>query len=170
MSLIRRTSPFGDMLSLRQAMDHLFEESFVRPRTLTTFGDAIVPLDIHTTRDALVVEAALPGMTPDQVEITLSDNTLTISGSNETKRDADPDGQPAGYLYQEIRRGAFSRTVTLPTDLLTDRAVASFEHGLLRLSIPRAEKTKPRRIPISSTSEGAVEPAATPVAEPVAAH
>ncbi|MFI5261645.1 MAG: Hsp20/alpha crystallin family protein [Candidatus Limnocylindrales bacterium] len=172
MSLIRRSSPFGDVLSLRQAMDHLFEESFVRARSLMSFGDTLLPLDIHTTPDALVVEAALPGVKPEQVEITLSDDTLTISGSNEVKQESDRAGQPGGYLYQEIRRGSFSRTVTLPSDLQTDRAAASFEHGLLRLSIPRAEKTKPRRIAISPTSEASTDGSAAPAptAEPVAAR
>lgn len=135
MSLVRRTSPFGDMLSLRQAMDRLFEESFVRPRSFFSWGEgSALPLDIHATPDALVVEAALPGVKPEQVEITIEGSTLTISGSNEIEQKT----EEAGYLYQEIRRGSFSRTVTLPSDLKADRAVASFEDGMLRLSIPKA--------------------------------
>jgi len=150
MSLVRRTSPFGDMLSLRQAMDRLFEESFVRPRSFFTWGEGnALPLDIHATPDALVVEAALPGVRPEQVEITIEGTTLTISGSNEASQKV----EEGGYLYQEIRRGSFSRTVTLPADLKTDRAVASFQDGMLRLSIPRAEEAKPRRITITPTSE-----------------
>jgi len=152
MSLVRRTSPFGDMLSLRQAMDRLFEESFVRPRSFFSWGEgSALPLDIHATPDALVVEAALPGVKPEQVEITIEGSTLTISGSNEIEQKT----EEAGYLYQEIRRGSFSRTVTLPSDLKADRAVASFEDGMLRLSIPKAEEAKPRRITITPTSEAA---------------
>ncbi|MGZ3631875.1 MAG: Hsp20/alpha crystallin family protein [Candidatus Limnocylindrales bacterium] len=150
MSLVRRTSPFGDMLSLRQAMDRLFEDSFVRPRGFLTWGEGnALPLDIQATPDALVVEAALPGVKPEDVAITIEGDTLTISGSNESERKTDE----GGYLYQEIRHGSFSRTVTLPADLKADQAIASFEHGLLRLSIPKAEAAKPRRITISPTSD-----------------
>ncbi len=163
MSLIRRTSPFGDMLSLRQAMDHLLEDSFVRPRSFW-FGDSsVLPLDIHSTPDALVVEAALPGVKPEQVEITITGDLLTISGASEAAHEGERDG----YAYREIRRGDFSRTVTLPRDLQIDRAVASFEHGLLRLSIPRAEQARPHRIAITPTHEAPALEAPTPSSAPV---
>jgi HSP20 family protein len=151
MSIVRRTSPFGEMLSLRQAMDRLFEDSIVRPRSLVfdTAESPWLPLDIHTTPDALVVEAALPGVKPEDVEITVTGDTLTISGSSsgESQR------EERGYLMREIRRGSFSRTVTLPADLRTEAATAAFEHGLLRLSIPKAEAAKPRQIRITPTTE-----------------
>jgi HSP20 family protein len=151
MSLIRRTSPFGDVLSLRQAMDHLFEESFIRPRNLVAFGDQIVPIDVYATPDHLVVEAALPGLRPEQVDVTLTGNALTISGS--TEQPAATNGEAnAGYLYQEIRRGSFSRSISLPADIETEGATATFENGLLRLSIPKAERTKPRRITVAPPS------------------
>lgn len=158
MTVMRRTSPFSDMLSLRQAMDHLFEESFVRPRSLSTFGDTILPLDVYTTPDQLVVEAALPGLAPEQVEITLTGNSLTISADTQPR--AEDRSAQREYLYQEIRRGAVSRTVTLPAELETDKAVAAFEHGLLRLSIPKAERTKPRRITIRGDAEASQASAA----------
>jgi len=149
MSLIRRTSPFGDMLSLRQAMDRLFEDPFGRPRSFW-FGDSpSLPLDIHATPEALVVEAALPGVKPEQVEITITGDLLTISGATEASRDEEREG----YAYREIRRGDVTRTVTLPRDLRTDQAVASFEDGILRLSIPRAEQARPHRIELSPTHE-----------------
>jgi len=178
MSLIRRTSPFGDMLSLRQAMDRLFEDPFVRPRGFWLGDSSVLPLDIHSTPEALVVEAALPGVKPEQVEITVAGDLLTISATS----DVTQDDEREGYTYREIRRGESSRTVTLPRDLETDRATASFEHGLLRLSIPRAEQTRPHRIAITPLHEAsaleapvdvkpAVEAAAPgPDRELVAAH
>ena len=164
MSLIRRTSPFGDMLSLRQAMDRLFEDPFGRPRSFW-FGDSpTLPLDIHATPEALVVEAALPGVKPDQVEITITGDLLTIRGASE----AAVDEEHEGYAYREIRRGDVTRTVTLPRDLRTDQAVASFEDGILRLSIPRAEQARPRRIELSPTHEhpAVTESSAHPATEP----
>jgi HSP20 family protein len=144
MTLMRRTSPFGELLSLRQAMDRLFEDSFVRPNGLTS-GEHTLALDVHNTADALVVEAALPGVRPEDVEISVLGDSLTISGSsaNEQKQDED------GYSYHEIRRGSFSRTVSLPGGLNAEQAKAEFQNGLLRLSIPKAEEAKPRQIKIT---------------------
>jgi HSP20 family protein len=149
MSLIRRTSPFGELLSLRQAMDRLFEDSFVRPReSLQPEGGFAMPLDVYTTPDALVVEAALPGVKPDDVEISLLGDTLTVSATSDSGKRTEENG----FLYQEVRRGRFSRTVTLPSNLKTDATTATCEHGMLRLSIPRAEAAKPRQIRIAPTT------------------
>ena len=148
MSIIRRTSPFGEMLSLRQAMDRLFEDSIVRPRSFV-FDSAEgpwLPLDIHTTPDELVVEAAMPGVKPEDVDITVTGDTLTISGTTGGEREH----EEQGYVMREIRRGSFSRSVTLPTDVRSEGATASFEHGLLRLSIPKAEAAKPRQITVNA--------------------
>ncbi len=152
MSIIRRSSPFGELLTLRKAMDRWFEDAFVRPPDF--YGGAsdpqTLPLDIYATDDALVVEAALPGVKPEDVDITVHGDTLTITGTSSTENRS----EDQGYLYQEVRRGTFTRTVTLPADLRADAATATFEHGLLRLSIPKAEEAKPRQIRIASSSEG----------------
>ena len=154
MTLIRRTNPFGELISLRQAMDRLFEDSWVRPSNGS--GDhQPLALDVYTKQDSVVVEAALPGVKPEDVSISVLGDTLTISGSTteETSRDQQ------GYSYREIRRGSFSRTVTLPSGVKSDEATANFENGLLRLSIPKAEEARPRQIQIKPTTEGkATEP------------
>ena len=154
MTISRRPSPFGELLSLRQAMDRLLEDSFVRPRG--TWGanagaeGAPLPLDVSTTNDALVIEAALPGVRPDDVEITVEDGTLTIRGSGRQER-REQDGD---VLVQEIRRGEVSRSLSLPNGLEPDKAEATFEDGILTLRIPRAEQVKPRQIRISPTTNG----------------
>jgi HSP20 family protein len=149
MSIIRRpTWPFGEILSLRQAMDRLFEDSFVRPRSWLT-GELAggLPLDIYTTKDSLVIKAALPGVKPENVDITIEGNTLTISGKYEEERKEEAEG---GYLYQELSKGSCSRTVTLPADLDADKATAQFEHGVLKLTIPKSEAAKPRQIKVTA--------------------
>ena len=86
MTIIRRPSPFGELLSLRQAMDRLFDDDF-GPRagwTTVTSGGGALPLDVTTTDDALIVEAALPGVDPDAVDINVADGTLTISARSES--------------------------------------------------------------------------------------
>lgn len=151
MTIVRRPSPFGELLSLRQAMDRLFEDSFVRP-TGWTGGSAetALPLDVSTTSDELVVEAALPGIRPDDVEITVEDGTLTIRGATASDRE-ESEGE---YLVREIRRGTFTRSMSLPAGLEPDRAAATFDNGVLTLRIPRAEEVRPRQIRISPTIDG----------------
>jgi HSP20 family protein len=149
MTLVRRTSPLGELVSLRQAMDRLFEDSFVRPRGTWGFPTegAALPLDVTSTADALVVEAALPGIRPEDVEITVEDGTLTIRAEHKSEREQ-TEGET---LISEIRRGSVSRAVTLPSGLEADKASATFENGVLRLTFPRAEEVKPRQIRISPT-------------------
>ena len=151
MAIVRRAG-FGDLLSLRQAMDRLFEESFVNPRTWQ-FGDGqLVPVDVYATKADVVVEAVLPGVKPDEVEITIEGNTLSLSGDTSSMIPAHE-----GLLLQEIRRGRFVRTLTLPAGLEQDKATATFEDGILTLRIPKAEQVKPRQIKIS-TGNGRHEP------------
>jgi len=154
MTIVRRSTPFGELVSLRQAMDRLFEDSFVRPRGAWGTGSAAeaapLALDVSTTADALVVEAALPGVRPDDVEITVEDGTLTIRGSTRHERRE----QEGDVLVQEIRRGDTSRSLSLPSGLEPDKAEATFEDGILTLRIPRADEVKPRQIRISPTTNG----------------
>lgn len=151
MTLVRRTSPLGELVSLRQAMDRLFEDSFVRPRTWNGGeSHAMLPLDITNSPDALTVDAALPGIRPEDVEITVEDGTLTIRAESRSERQT-TEGET---LINEIQRGSLSRAVALPSGLEADKATATFEHGVLRLTIPRAEAVKPRQIRISPTIDG----------------
>jgi HSP20 family protein len=158
MANITRYDPLGEMVSLRSAMDRLFEDSFVSPlswRTISGGTEINPPIDVHETDDALVVSAALPGMKADDVEMTITGQTLTIRGEmkadEEVKRDQ--------YLYRERRYGTFSRSIQLPVRVEGDKADATFSDGVLTLRIPKAEEVKPRQIRI--TTNGAVADDAT---------
>jgi len=158
MTLIRRSGPFGDLVSLRQAMDRLFEESFVNPRTWGMGNEQLVPLDVLVSDDEVVVQAVLPGIKPEDVDITVEGSTLTISGDTGTTTN-EKDGN---LVLQEIRRGRFMRTLSLPAGLVPDKATATFEDGVLTLRIPKAEELKPRQIRITSgggQSSGNTQPA-----------
>ena len=151
MTIVRRPSPFGELMTLRQAMDRLFDDDYRPFRWLSGGVDGPgLPLDVSTTDDSLTIEAALPGIKPEDVDITVENGTVRISGKTADERTA----EEGSYVLQEIRRGNFSRTVTLPTGLEPDKATASFEHGILRLEIPKAEQVKPRQIKISAVSDG----------------
>jgi HSP20 family protein len=151
MTIVRRPSPFGEMLTLRQAMDRLFDDDYRPSRWLSGGPDGpALPLDVTTDANRLTIEAALPGIAPEDVDITVENGTVTISGRTAGERTA----EEGAYLLQEIRRGNFSRSVSLPTGLEPDKARATFEHGILRLEIPKAEQVKPRQIKISPVSNG----------------
>ena len=149
MANITRYDPLGEMVSLRSAMDRLFEDSFVSPLTWRTIGggnDSLTPpIDVHETADEIVVTASLPGMKADDVEITMTGQTLTMRGEFK----ADDKIEKDQYLYRERRFGSFSRTVQLPVRVEGDRAQASFSEGVLTLSIPKTEEVKPRQIRIN---------------------
>jgi HSP20 family protein len=147
MNLVR-WEPFRDLVSLRQSMDRLYEDSFVRTtRALALFGDAVhAPIDVYQTPDEVVVKASLPGVKPEDVEMSITDNTLTIKaetkGAEEVKRE--------DYLYREHHHGSFVRSITLPRALQADKAEATSENGILTLTIPKAEDAKPRTIEVKA--------------------
>jgi HSP20 family protein len=147
MTLIRRTNPFGELISLRAAMDRLFEDSWVRPHN-SAADEHPLALDVRTTNEAYEIEAALPGVKPEDVDISVLGETLTITARTGQEQSRADDG----YSYREIRRGSFSRTVTLPSAVKADGATATFENGMLRLSIPKAEEAKPRQIQIKASA------------------
>lgn len=151
MTIVRRPSPFGELITLRQAMDRLIDDDYRPFRWLAGGPDGpALPLDVTTDADSLTIEAALPGIKPEDVDITVENGTVTISGKTASERTA----EEGAYVLQEIRRGNFSRSVTLPTGLEPDKAKATFENGILRLEIPKAEQVKPRQIRISPVSDG----------------
>ena len=145
MTMIRRPSPFDELFSLRRAMDRLFDDDLVRPRVWRPLTLGAEPaLDITTTPDELVVKASLPGWNPEDVDITLTGSTLTISG--EMKEEARREEE--SWILNEIRRASFSRTLELPEGLVGDSATATHENGILTLRIPKAEEVKPKQIKI----------------------
>ena len=146
MSNLIRWQPFGDLVSMRDAMDRLFEDSYVQPHLgwIAPTGAASLALDMYETNDNVVVKAALPGVKPDEVEVTITGNTLTISGESKEENEVNE----ANYIRKESRYGTFSRSVTLPTGLKADKADATFENGVLTLKIPKADEVKPKSIKI----------------------
>ena len=145
MATITRWDPFQDVLSLREAMNQLMEESFVRP-TAGQGGQNFVPaLDLSETAEGYLVEAALPGIKPEDVEVTVENNVLTIKG--ETRQEVDQ--QKRNFHRIERRFGSFQRTIGLPTTVKADAIQASLTNGVLRLEIPKAEEVKPRKISVN---------------------
>ena len=144
---IVRWDPIREMVSLRDAMNRLFEDSFVRPATwLAPFEGGQLALDVVDTKEDVVVKASVPGIKPEDIDITITGDVLTIKG--ETK--AEQKTEDANYIRQERRYGAFERTLSLPTTVVSDKAKAEFENGVLTLTLPKAEEVKPKTIKIKA--------------------
>jgi HSP20 family protein len=145
MANVTRWDPVQEMMTLREAMNQLFEDSFVRPAGARG-GQSFVPaLDLSETADGFVVEASLPGLKAEDLEITLENNVLTIKG--ETRREAEENKR--NYHRVERSFGSFQRTIGLPSTVKADQINASLNNGILRLDIPKAEEVKPRKINVS---------------------
>lgn len=146
MATITRWDPFQDMVSLREAMNQLLEDSVVRGAAASRNSQSFTPaLDLSETPDAFVVEAAVPGLKPEDLNVTFENNVLSISGTvrqnNESKE--------RNFHRVERRFGSFQRSITLPNTVKADAISASLEHGVLHLNVPKAEEVKPRRITIN---------------------
>jgi HSP20 family protein len=135
------------MVSLRDAVNSLFHESFVRPAgsLLTGAGPGALPLDVVETENEFTVKASLPGLKPEDIHTSIVGDTLTIRG--ETRSDEEKKGQ--NWVLRERRAGAFHRSVALHARVNADKATAHFEDGVLTLTLPKAEAAKPKQIKIS---------------------
>lgn len=145
---IARFSPMTDIVSLRDAMDRLFEESFIRPTTWTGLaaGHVAVPVDLWETKDACHLRADLPGVTADQLDINATSDSVSISGETKTQSEVTEDG----WLRQERRVGKFQRAFTLPMAVDPTKVEATFQNGVLQLTLPKAENVKPRTIKVNA--------------------
>ena len=144
---IDRWEPFREAVSLSDAMNALFRESFIRPSSVPgQQGPGLLPLDVSETENEFVVTASLPGVKPEDVQVTVHGDTLTIHG--ESKVEEEKKGQR--WHLRERRYGQFQRSLSLATPVDSDKAQAKFEHGVLTLTLPKSEQAKPRQIKIGS--------------------
>ncbi|MBN1815182.1 MAG: Hsp20/alpha crystallin family protein [Anaerolineae bacterium] len=143
-----RWNPWRDTMTLREATDRLLEDSFVRPRRQWGEGTQErpfnLPLDVYTTPDEIVITASLPGLAPDDVDISIDGDVLTIRGELRGPL------ENVDYLFQERTCGTFARRLTLNVPVQANKAEAVFEHGVLTLTLPKAEETKPKVIKVKS--------------------
>jgi len=144
---IVRWYPFAELEQMRRSMDRVFGE-FRPGRVVSELGTEFgyIPLDISEADDSYDVEAALPGVKPDEVEVQVHGDTVTLKGEarEETKE------EDKSWLRRELRYGAFARTFTLPTAVDADKATAEFKDGLLVLHLPKSESEKPKTVKIGA--------------------
>lgn len=149
MSSLVRFEPFRDFISLRDAMDRLFEDSFISPRSafLAPFTGGTMPLDIYETDQEVVVKASMPGVKPEDVDVSVVGDTLTIRGEVKSEGEV----EDSCYYCRERRQVNFQRTVTLPSVTVPEKAEAKMENGVLTLTLPKAEEVKPKSIKVKAS-------------------
>ncbi len=145
MSNLIRWEPAREMMTLREAMDRLFDDAFTRPLSLRE-GWTVPAIDMYQTDDEIVVKAALPGIKSDEVQINITGEVLTLKG--EMKHEEDKK-EKAWHIHEQ-RWGSFERSVVLPNDVVADKAKAEFENGILTITLPKAEEVKPKVINIKA--------------------
>jgi HSP20 family protein len=145
MTLTRRPTSLLDLVSMRESFDRLFDDRFFRPMWLATSDRPIAPaLDLYTTPDSVVARIALPGVKPDEVDVTIADDVITVNGSFTSEQET----TEAGYVHKELSHGAFQRSFTVPVPIKADLAKAEFKDGLLILTLPKTEEVRPTHVKV----------------------
>jgi HSP20 family protein len=145
----RSWNSWNEMVTLRAAMNQLLEGSFVRPGTAVLGASAgtntlTFPINVYGTADELKVEALLPGVSPEDVQVDVDRGVLTIAA----KRHGWEPGAGQNWYAREISSGQFARSLSLPFPVEVEHATADFANGVLTLTLPKAEAAKPKRIQI----------------------
>ena len=158
MAEITRWDPFRDLVSIQDELNRLFGRTYggAEPSRYGTAeltragatGSWVPALDVFETPDTLVVQIELPGIEPSDVEVSVEDSTLTVSGSREFRQET----EEQNYHRIERRYGAFSRSLRLPQTADAEKVDARFDKGILTIEVPKREETKPRRIEIKANA------------------
>ena len=137
--------PFGELRSFRGEMDKLWDRFFGERPFGKDLSEAWSPsVDISETEDNLLVKAELPGLEAKDVDVSLSGDLLTIKGEKKKEKEE----KDEHHHYIERYAGTFQRSFRLPVDVHTDKVEASFENGVLKVTLPKAEKAKKKAIEI----------------------
>ncbi|MFN2120722.1 MAG: Hsp20/alpha crystallin family protein [Anaerolineales bacterium] len=148
MSNITRWQPMREMVTLRDAMDRLFDEAFTRPWGALDGWRGIggPSVDMFETENDVVIKASVPGLKADDAQINVTGEMLTLKG--ETKETTEENEK--SYHMREQRYGAFERSISLPTLVTPEKAKAEFEDGILTVTLPKAEEVKPKTITVKA--------------------
>jgi len=152
MANIIRRDPIGEMLSWNRAMERMLNNvyadgdlGFSEPLNLR------IPLDVIENDEEFIVKADVAGINPDNIEITYTDNNLSIKG--EMTEEHEEKGEQGRYHLRERRYGSFSRTISMPGSVNVENIAAETENGVLMIHLPKKEEVKPRRIEVKGSSK-----------------
>jgi len=167
MASITRYDPFNEMMTLRRAMDELFAQSFVSPRWMGGSQWESAPMDVCETDHGYEVNVGLPGVKPEDIDITVTQNTLSVRGQYSYQNEhhdqhqnqqgqqnqqvqREQAGQHQNWLMREMGNGSFERTITFPKPIDADKIQTKFENGILTLTVPISEASRPKRITVNA--------------------
>src|SRR5919202_4200174 len=149
--VLERWDPFREMMTLRDTVDRLLQQGVMRPgQLLSSMRPDAIPLDVVERDDAFVVKAALPGVKPEDVEVVVQGERLTIRAQLQ----AEEERHGENWLLREQRYGNLQRSVTLPSAVSSEQAEARIENGVLSLRLPKAQEARPHRIAVPSGRSG----------------
>jgi len=143
MANLVRYDPFREMLSLREAVNRLFERSFVFPTRGIT-NATLAPMDVAENEQGYQVKVQLPGVKPEDIELTVRQNSLTLKGQHSSTKEE----KKENWVVKEIRSGSFGRSITFDKPIDADKIDTSYENGVLTISVPYREAGKPKKISI----------------------
>jgi len=147
---LTRWNPFRDMIALSNAVDQLFDETWgrvpVTQRSPYLGMGRMLAIDLYETDKDVIVKTAVPGVRPEDVDIKITADVLTIQGEEKEEQDV----KKENYHLRERRYGRFSRSVALPVPVQADKAEAVFENGLLTLTLPKVEEVRPKTIKVKA--------------------
>jgi HSP20 family protein len=149
MASIVRWEPFRDMVAFRDALDRMFEEGLARSPVPPwgPWAAGAMPVDMYETDETVVVKAPIPGVKAEEIEVSITGDTLTIKAEVKDEEEVSRDN----YLRRERRFGSCCRSITLPGGLLTEEAEADYSEGVLVLTFPKAEEVKPKTIEVKAS-------------------
>ena len=152
--LLKRWQPFAELRRMDNEMDRIWRHTFrpLHPWPRFWEGDGRMAIDVYQDAENLKVRATMPGVKPEDMEVTGTGNTLTIKGKSKFEKEVDEE-----YLHREHRYGALRRSVTLPQGLEIGKADASYENGVLTVTIPRSEESRAKTLKIEVKSTASKE-------------
>ena len=149
MANIIRFDPFREMLSLREAVNQLFEQSFVQPTSLLRSSMMSVPMDVYETEQGYQIKALLPGVNADDIELTVRQNTLTLKGQFPATVESE---KSVNWLIHEIGSVAFERSITFDKPIDADHITTEYSQGVLSIFVPISEAGRPKRISVKTAA------------------
>jgi HSP20 family protein len=142
---LQRWDPFNELRRMQETMNHLwrgFGSGTTEGQEMETWA---VPLDVVQQGDNFVIRASMPGVNPDNIDVSIEDNVLTIRGQSAHESEHNE----GNYLMRERRSGSFHRSLRLPDTVDMDQAQPHYEHGVLTITIPKAESKKAKQLKVS---------------------
>ena len=154
--MVQRWDPFGDLRQIQDTMDRMWRRVGTTPRNSSDSPDIeawAVPLDVTQKGDKTVIRASMPGVSPEDIQVAIEDNVLTIRGQTAKEHQEEDET----YLMRERRTGSFHRALRLPDSVDPDGVDPRYEHGILTITVPKAEAKRARKLQVQVGSQSAIE-------------